>query len=52
MDDDLRRGLLGRKGGSFDKLYEDCLIRIQRIKQRNDAIQKQIGTDLEDHIKT
>ncbi len=49
-DDDLRRGLLGKRTG-FDKLYEDCVVRIQRIKQKNDVIQKQIGTDIEDSIR-
>lgn len=53
MEDDLRRGLLGNKrGAGFDKLYEDCVVRIQRIKQKNDVIQKQIGTDIEDSIRT
>jgi hypothetical protein len=47
MDDDLRRNLLGEKRGSnFNKLYEDCVVRIQRVKQKNDVIQKQIGTDI------
>jgi hypothetical protein len=44
MDEDLKKGLLSRKGSAFDKLYEDCVVRIQRIKQKNDVIQKQIGT--------
>jgi hypothetical protein len=53
MDDDLRRGLLSNKRGSgFDRLYEDCVVRIQRIKQKNDVMQKQIGTDIEDSIRT
>lgn len=53
MSDDLRRGLLvGRKTANFDKFYEDCMVRIQRVKQRNDVIQKQIGTEIEDTIRT
>jgi hypothetical protein len=51
MEDDLRRGLLSRKGG-FDKLYEECMTRIQRIKQKNDVIQQKIGTDIEETIRT
>jgi len=51
MDDDLRRGLLGKKGSGFDKLFEDCVVRIQRIKQKNDVMQKQIGTDIEESIR-
>jgi hypothetical protein len=50
MDDDLRRGLLNRKAG-FDKYYEDCTTRIQRIRQKNDVIQRQIGTDVEESIR-
>jgi len=46
MDDDLRTGLLHRKAG-FDKFYEDCMTRIQRVRQKNDVIQRQIGTDVE-----
>lgn len=49
-EEDLRRGLLSKKTG-FDKLYEDCVVRIQRIKQKNDVIQRQIGTDIEDSIR-
>jgi len=51
MSDDLNKGLLTKKGSAFDKLSEDCLVRIQRIKQKNDVIQKQIGTDIEDSIR-
>jgi hypothetical protein len=47
MEDDLRKGLLNKKGATFDKSYQDCVVRIQRIKQKNDVIQKQIGTDIE-----
>lgn len=47
----MRRGLLSKRTG-FDKLYEDCVVRIQRIKQKNDVIQKQIGTDIEDSIRS
>ena len=50
MNEDLTRGLITKKGG-FDRMYEDCLVRIQRIKQKNDAIQKQIGTEIEDSIR-
>lgn len=53
MSDYLNKGMLaGRKNANFDKAYEDCMVRIQRIKQRNDVIQKQIGTDIEDTIRT
>ena len=46
MDDDLRRGLLSRRGG-MEKYNEECTIRIQRIRQKNDVIQRQIGTEIE-----
>jgi hypothetical protein len=48
MDDDLKRGLLSKKGSGFDKLYEECMVRIQRVKQKNDVIQKQLGTEIEE----
>jgi hypothetical protein len=51
MDDDLKKGLLSKKGGNFDKLYEECIVRIQRIKQKNDFMQKQIGTEIEDEMR-
>jgi len=51
MDDDLRKSLLTNKSLPFQKLYEECLVKIQRIKQKNDFMQKQIGSDLEDSIK-
>lgn len=47
----MKRGLLSKKGTAYDRLYEDCLVRIQRIKQKNDVIQKQIGPDIEDDIR-
>jgi hypothetical protein len=47
MDEDLREGLLSKKGATFNKMFEDCMVRIQRIKQKNDLFQKQIGTDIE-----
>jgi hypothetical protein len=47
MDEDLREGLLSKKGLSFNKLYEECVVRIQRVKQKNDVIQKQLGTEIE-----
>lgn len=44
-DDDLRKGLLNRRGGAtFEKLYEECMIRIEKVRLKNDAIQRQIGT--------
>ena len=46
MDDDLKKGLLGKINSGFDKLYEEGMVRIPRIKQKNDVIQKQIGTDI------
>ncbi len=51
MDDDMRKSLLTNKGYTFQKLYEQCLVKIQRIKQKNDFMQKQIGSDLEETIK-
>jgi hypothetical protein len=51
MDDQLRKGLLNKKGSNFDKMYEECMIKIQRIKQKNDFMQKQIGTEIEDSIR-
>lgn len=45
MSDDLRTGLLSRRTG-MDKYYEECMIRIQRVRQKNDVIQRQIGTDI------
>lgn len=50
-EDELKRGLLNKKGTVFDKMYEDCLIKIQRIKQKNDFMQKQVGTELDDNIR-
>lgn len=53
MEDDLRRGLLsGRKGPGFDKLYEDCMVRIEKVKLKNDAIQRQIGTEIEETLRS
>ncbi len=52
MDDDLKKGLLSKKGSGFDKMYEECVGRIQRVKQKNDVIQKQLGTEIEDSIRT
>jgi hypothetical protein len=51
MGDELRRSLLTKKDLPFQKLYEECLVKIQRIRQKNDFIQKQIGSDMEDTIK-
>ena len=50
MEDDLRKGLLSRRTG-MDKFTEECTIRIQRIRQKNDVIQRQIGTDIEETIR-
>jgi hypothetical protein len=47
----MRKSLLNKKSATFDKQYEDCLIKIQRVKQKNDFMQKQVGTDVEDSIK-
>lgn len=47
MDDDLRKSLLTGKGATFQKLYEECLVKIQRIKQKNDFLQRQVGEDIE-----
>ena len=51
MEEDLRQGLLSRKGNNFDKQFESCMVRITRIKQRNDVIQKQLGTEVEESIR-
>lgn len=47
MDDDMKRPLLTKKNTSFDKLYEESFIKIQRIKQKNDFLQKQVGVEVE-----
>jgi hypothetical protein len=50
---DLRNSLLGndrKKLDTFEKLYDDCVYRIKRIKQKNDTLQKNAGTELEDEI--
>jgi hypothetical protein len=47
----LKKGLLGKKGGAFEKQSEECFVRIQRIKQKNDVMQKQIGTEIEEEIR-
>lgn len=52
MDDDMRKSLLTNKNLPFQKLYEECLVKIQRIRQKNDFMQRQIGSDLEDSIKS
>ena len=48
---ELRSSLLEKKKlDTFEKYYEDCLHRIKMIKQKNDTLQKNTGTDLEDEI--
>lgn len=51
MEDELKRGLLGKKNSAFEKMFEEGLVKIQRIKQKNDLMQKQIGSDLEDSLQ-
>lgn len=52
-DEDLRRGLLNRRGtAGFDKLYEECMVRIEKVRLKNDAIQRQIGTEIEDTLRS
>lgn len=46
MSEDMRKALLSKKTGAFDKPYEECLIKIQKIKHKNDFMQKQVGTDV------
>ena len=46
MDDDLRRGLITKKTG-FDKLYEDALIKVSKIRQQNDAFQRHAGPEID-----
>jgi len=41
----MRKALITKKTGAFDKPYEECLLKIQKIKQKNDFMQKQVGTD-------
>ena len=50
MEDDIRRGLLSKKVG-FEKMYEDGLIRVAKIRQKNDAFQKHIGPDIDDDLR-
>lgn len=47
----MKRGLLSKKNSNFEKLFEEGLVKIQRIKQKNDLMQKQIGSDIEDSLK-
>lgn len=51
MEEDMRKALLNKKLGTFDKQYEQGLLIIQRIKQKNDFMQRQVGTDVQDTIK-
>ena len=46
MSEEMRRSLLTNKNASFQKLYEECLVKIQRIKQKNDFMQRQIGSEI------
>ena len=39
----MRRPLITKKNATFDKLYEEAFVKIQRIKQKNDFLQKQVG---------
>lgn len=41
---------MSKKGSAFEKMSEECLVKIQRIRQKNDLMQKQIGTDEEESI--
>lgn len=41
---------MNKKGLAFEKMSEECLVKIQRIRQKNDLMQKQIGTDEEESI--
>ena len=50
MDDDLRKSLLTNKNAPFQRLYEECLVKIQRIKQKNDFLQRQSGEEIEESI--
>lgn len=42
----MRKSLLNKKPAGFDKMYDDCLAKILRIKNKNDFMQKQVGTDV------
>lgn len=42
--------MVSKKGSAFEKMSEECLVKIQRIRQKNDLMQKQIGTDEEESI--
>jgi 23S rRNA C2498 (ribose-2'-O)-methylase RlmM len=50
-DDDMRRNLLTNKKLPFKKLYEECMAKIQLIKQKNDYMDKQVGNEMDDKIK-
>ena len=50
MDEDLRRGLLTKKIG-FDKMYEDGLMRVAKMRQKNDGFQRNIGPDIDEEIR-
>jgi hypothetical protein len=50
MEDELRRGLLAKKVG-FDKMYEEGLIRVAKIRQKNDAFQKHMGPEPDEELR-
>lgn len=41
---------MGKKNNAFDQMHEDCLVKIQRIKTKNDMLQKQIGSEVDDTL--
>lgn len=46
----MRKSLLTNKSAPFQRLYEECLVKIQRIKQKNDFLQRQTGGEIEDEL--
>jgi hypothetical protein len=50
MDDDLKRGLLNKKVG-FDRYYEEALLKVAKIRQKNDGFQKHSGPDVDEEVK-
>lgn len=43
----MRRGLLSKRGG-FEKAYEEGLMRVAKMRQKNDAFQKHVGAEVEE----
>ena len=50
MEDDLRKGLLSKKGG-FERMYEEGLLRVAKVRQQNDVFQKDIGLEIDEQLR-